>query len=189
MVWLQEAAATDTDWVSVLTWTDQISLLTVFFYAPKKSVVSAMQVFVLTFTHKLQQWNCMGWKKWPLVTKQVSVDCLGPRVLDRGLGAGGSSTGNANAAWAQLQVNNRESLANWGSLGLGVGEEGRKSFKNFSESWEIPLKIISWVLIQLICLGSTTLRITCSFRPLSFLTSYWEVVRENECYTFEILIS
>lgn len=160
----------------------------------KESVVSAMQVFVLTFTHKLQQWNCMGWKKWPLVTKQVSVDCLGPRVLDRGLGAGGSSTGNANAAWAQLQVNNRESLANWGNLqweawGWGVGDEGRKSFKNFSESWEIPLKIISWVLIQLICLGSTTLRITCSFRPLNFLTSYWEVVRENECYTFEILIS
>lgn len=78
----------------------------------KEPVVSAMQVFVLTFTHKLQQWNCMGWKKRLLVTKQVSVDCLGPRVLDRGLGAGESLTGNAKAAWAQLQVNNRESLAN-----------------------------------------------------------------------------
>lgn len=53
-----------------------------------------------------------GWKKKLLVTKQVSVDCLGPRVLDRGLGAGESLTGNAKAAWAQLQVNNRESLAN-----------------------------------------------------------------------------
>lgn len=31
-------------------------------------------------------------------------------------------------------------------MGLGEGRKGEKSFKNFSESWEIPLKIISWVL-------------------------------------------
>lgn len=93
MVWLQGAAATDTAWVYVLTWTDQISLLTVFFYVPM-NLWYLQCVSVLTFTHKLQQWNCMGWKRWPLVTKQVSVGCLGPRGLDRGLGAG-SSTGNA----------------------------------------------------------------------------------------------
>lgn len=148
------------------------------------TMVSIMQGSGLIFTHTLQKWNCLGWKRWQLVRKQVSGGSLEPRVLVHKRAGCRRIVSRQYNGCRGTDASKQQGITGWwrkaSTGGVEVVENDLKTFLSHKKYFlkphqEFNLNSSVW---------SATFRITCSLRSLNFFTNYCEVIRKKDRYAF-----